>query len=301
MPEDIGKEISELIGNLTEEPVVPVTDPLVVDPQVEEPVAEPPAGEPPVVEEPPVEEPPVEEPPIIEPPVEEPIVGEPVVPPAEEVPSTETQEELLERIRLLTARVEELTVIPGENAPETAQPSTPKEEPTPVPAPALPAETLEQVDFLGDLSIDDVLDTKDGLNKILNTVLARAVSFSTELSQKKVTENILLSVPSLVVGHIDRQTTVNKMVKDFYDVNKDLLSVRKTVGAVANTVHAEHPDWKLEEIFKEAGTRTRTLLGLKKQAEGTKELDPAFVKKSGAKGPRKTGTTIQDEIGEILT
>lgn len=293
---NISEEIDELIGAV-EQP--PVETPPVEEPPVEK-SEELPSEEPPV-EEPPEEETPSEEPPAEEPPVEEPPAAAPEEPPAEEEPSEETREELLERIKKLTERVEELTVLepvspaPAEEPPK--EPSTPVA--TPKKPPTEPTEEIEDIDFLGDATIDDVLDNKEAFNKLLNSVVAQASG----AAQKKAYEKVLLSVPDLVLGHINRQSVISKMVSDFYEANEDLIPVKRTVGAIANTVHAEHPDWQLEEVFKESAIRTRAVLGLKKRTE-KKETpigNPAFAKTGGGKTVRKTGTTLQDEINELLT
>jgi len=293
---DLSKEIDEMIGVITD-PVIetpPVEDPP-VEIQTELPLEEPP------VEVPPVEVPP-EEPPAEEPPAEEPPAVVPEVPPAVEEPSEETREELLERVKKLTDRVEELTVLePVSPAPAPVE--EPPEKPpviTPLEVPAKPVEELERIDFLGDASIDDVLDNKEALNTLLNTVVAQA----TGAAQRKAYERVLLSVPDLVLGHINRQSVITKMVSDFYEVNDDLIPVKKTVGAIANTVHAEHPDWQLEEVFKEAATRTRTTLGLREKVGKRETLitdDPAFVKTGGGKIVKKTVTSLQNEIDDLLT
>lgn len=295
MAYDLSKEIDEMIGAIAEAPVEtpPVEEPP-VEIQTELPLEEPP------VEVPPVEEPPIEEPPAVEPPAEEPPVVVPEEPPAVEEPSEETREELLERVKKLTDRVEELTVLePVSPAPVEVPPEKPPEI-TPLEVPTKPVEGIEKIDFLGDASIDDVLDNKERFNELLNNVLVQA----TGAAQRKAYERVLLSVPDLVLGHINRQSVITKMVSDFYEVNDDLIPVKKTVGAVANTVHAEHPDWQLEEVFKEAAVRTRTVLGLKKKVgeKGTSAIgDPAFVKTGGGKTVKKSGTTLQDEINDLLT
>ena len=290
---DLSKEIDEMLG-VIEAPVEEPTGNL--SPKVD---GEPPIEEPPVVEEP-IEVPPVEEPPVEEPPVEEPLVVEPEVPPVEEEPSEETTEELLERVRKLTERVEELTNLePGAPTPTPVVAPVPKEEPPVVEAPPV-VEEAAIVDFLEGAGVDDVLDNKEALNKLLNKVLTQA----TGVAQKKVYERVLLSIPDLVLGHINRQSVITKMVSDFYEVNEDLIPVKKTVGAIANTVHAEHPDWQLEEVFKESAVRTRDVLGLRKKV-GKKEIpnleSPAFAKVGGGKTVKKAGTALQDEINDLLT
>jgi len=290
---DLSKEIDEMIGVAVETPVEtpPVEEPP-VGTQTELPLEEPPVEEPPEV--------PPEEPPVGESPVEEPPIVVPEEPPAVEEPSEETREELLDRVKKLTERVEELTILePVSVAPVEEPPEKPVAV-APVETPVKPVEEVGNIDFLGGATIDDVLDNKEALNKLLNSVVVQASG----TAQRKAYEKVLLSIPDLVLGHINRQSVITKMVSDFYEANDDLIPVKKTVGAVANTVHAEHPDWQLEEVFKESAVRTRAVLGLRKKVE-KKEIpaigDPAFVKTGGGKTVKKVGTALQDEINELLT
>jgi len=164
---------------------------------------------------------------------------------------------------------------------------------------------VEAIDFIGEVPIDEFIDSKDKFNELLNDVFKRAVTLSSDVAGRSAHEKVLLSVPSLVLGHLNRQTVVNEMVTKFYDANKDLLVVKKTVGAVANTVHSENPDWDLPKVFEAAAVKTREILGMKKRVEVPNPVvdleDPAFVKGSKGKTRRVTGTAIEDEIGELLT
>ena len=302
MPKDLTKELEEMFGAAPEAPPVveplveepPAGEPPVAEPPVEPPVAEPPAEEPPAVIKP-LEEPPPEVPPVVEP-----QVIEPEVPPAVEPPSEETREELLARIGKLTDRIEDLTilqpavpVVPKGDVPKELPPDAkPLETPVPLAQPEGP------IDFLGDLGLDDALDSKEALNQVLNNVYQQA--------ERKSYERVLLSIPDMVLGHVNRQSVITQMVGEFYKANEDLVAVKKTVGAVANTIHAENPDWELKDVFKEAAVRTRQVLGMRERVAGTKTVvapvgTPAFAKAGGGKTPKSGGKTLQDEIGELLT
>ena len=300
MSKKLSDEITDLFTDLgsVEEPVEKsVVEEAVVTEESDETI-------PAVVEDAsPEEVPPEEVPPVEEAPVEEPPAEVPPEPPVEEVPEEETREELLARIGLLQNRVEELTVLPGEvpsvlpvveaSVPEV----TPPVQPVVPEVPAVPT----TIDFLGEATIDDVLDSKEKLNELLNQVVARASG----IAERGAHEKVLLSIPNLVLGHINRQTTLTKMVDTFYEVNKDLVPVRKTVGAVANNIHAEHPDWEIEAVFKEAAVKTREVLGMKKSvARQVVEADmasPAFGKSGGGKARVAVGKTVADEIADLFT
>ena len=292
-------------GDATPPEEPPPTEPPSEEPPVEEPPVEPPAEPPP--EEPPAE-PPVEEPPVEEPPVEEPPVEEP---PVEEPPKEETAEERAERVEaqnaLLLERIEVLSTPehlrvkpvvepkPGEPTPEP----TPAPAPTPTPEPEPEPEPAKPVDFLKGRPIED-FDTVEGLNALLNEVATQVKATAPDTTDA-VVEKILRAIPTLVAGQIVQQNTINEMVKEFYGVNKDLLGAKRTVGVFANEVHSEHPDWETKDVFNEAGTRTRSALGLRAQAIKPTKRSPAFAKQRGArKGGGEEPTGVEKEIDELM-
>jgi len=208
---------------------------------------------------------------------------------------------LLERIELLSDPTRLVT--PREPAPTPEPTPAPGEPaPTPAPAPAAPApapEPAKPVDFVGSKPLDDIVDKAEGLNEVLNRVMNEAGTRNVEV----VVERILRAIPNLVAGQIVQQNTINEMVKDFYGANKDLVPAKRTVGIFVNEVHSEHPDWKTEDVFKEAGTRTRKTLGLRAQTV-TPPAKPAFVKQRGShrrggEEPKLEG--MAKEIDELIT
>lgn len=143
----------------------------------------------------------------------------------------------------------------------------------------------DPIDFIGSDSLDSLLDTKEGLNKLLNIVYSAGMkaneqniaSSKTEFLQASLEENAK-KLPELVTNFVNRQSTVNDMVRDFYGANEDLVTFKSTVAAAANQVHAENSDWTIDQVFNEAAVRTRTSLGLSPKAANTnKERKPAFV------------------------
>jgi len=253
------------------------------------------------IEDLPAEELPAEEAPAEELPVEEGLPAEEVPPIVEEELGEETMEELQARIAKLTGRVEELT---GDSTLESSKEESTKEE-KPIekesPKEELPKLEIDPQDFLGDTSIDDLVDDKDKFNEVLGKVCTKAV----ETAKTQVFEKVLLAIPNIVLGHVNRSTVVGEMVKNFYTANEDLVAVKKTVSAVANNLHAENPDWDLDRVFKEAGPKTREVLGMRKQTvkkeSGGKFDNPAFRKEGGGKPPAKRkDTSLQTEIDDLL-
>ena len=207
----------------------------------------------------------------------------------------ETLEDLRAREKKLLDRIEELTLVQPLG---TVAPVVKKE----IPAEELPKLEITAENFIGDLTVDDLVDNKEKFNAVLSAVYAKAV----ESSNKQVYEKVLLAIPEIVLGHLQRNTVVKGMVDTFYDTNADLVPVKRTVAAVANELHAQNPDWTIEQVFKEAAPKTREILGMKvkkaKSAEEKVDENPAFV--SGTKGKQTSakGTkTLADEIDALLT
>ena len=236
---------------------------------------------------------------------EKPAEGE--KPPEGEEKPPEGDEELIpeeENIEEKAARLEAQNALLLERLEAGYKPPPAKEEPPEgkkPPGDKPEAKPSEPIDFVGDRSLEDVLDTKEGLNKFLNEVVKKVVPQG-GVEVEPVVERILTALPKIVQAQVTQQTAINALVKDFYDNNEDLLVARRTVGVFTNEVAAEHPDWETKAVFEEAGNRTRKALGLRKKAVGDSRRKPAFVKQ---KGSRKGGeidkrTDTAKEIDELI-
>ena len=205
-------------------------------------------------------------------------------------------EALLERIEALSGQV-----IGGVMQPQTAQAAEPKEAPqaqAPAQAP-VPQVATEPTNFLGETSIDDLLEDPAKFNAVLNNVAQNAQAGA----QQQAVQQVLRSVPELVMGYITRHSAMNRMVDDFYLENTDLVNVKQTVAAVANDVHAKNPELGVEEVFKQSAEATRKLLGLQKQAVSRikpKPQKPAFAKAGGARKAAPKISAVQSEIDNLL-
>ena len=203
----------------------------------------------------------------------------------------------------LLKHIEELSgqVIGGVMQPQTAQAAEPKEAPqaqAPAQAP-VPQVATEPTNFLGETSIDDLLEDPAKFNAVLNNVAQNAQAGA----QQQAVQQVLRSVPELVMGYITRHSAMNRMVDDFYLENTDLVNVKQTVAAVANDVHAKNPELGVEEVFKQSAEATRKLLGLQKQAVGRvkpKPKKPAFAKAGGARKAAPKVSAVQSELDDLL-
>jgi len=268
-------------------------------------------GDEPVVEEP---EPDVEEPTedVVEEadtePVEEPEqaedeiaeVTEPVEEPDEVEPEPEFDElaALREQNEALLAHVESLSGQVVGGAVSTAV--KPQEQPA-APEPTAVAATPDEVmNFLENVSVDDLLDDPTQFNNVLNNVAKQ----SQQRAVQSAVQQVLRSVPELVMGYITRHSAMNRMVDDFYRENSDLANVKQTVAAVANDIHAKNPELGVDEVFKQSAAQTRKLLGLKRQAQTAarrKPAKPAFAKAGGARQKAPAVDPIQREINDLLS
>ena len=210
--------------------------------------------------------------------------------------------QLKEQNKALLEHIESLSgqVIGGVMQPQVGQqaaaPAT-----TPAPQPKQPDvyQPAEPTNYLGDSSIDDLLEDPAKLNAVLNNVAQNAQAGA----QQQAVQQVLRSVPELVMGYITRHSAMNRMVDDFYRENVDLADVKQTVAAVANDVHAKNPDMSVEDVFKQSADATRKLLGMQQQALNRarpKPKKPAFAKAGGARKPAPKVSAVQRELDDLL-
>ena len=154
---------------------------------------------------------------------------------------------------------------------------------------------IPEVSFLtDDDDIDEVL-SRDGLNALMKKVYAKALEDSRGMSNSA-------QINPDVVNQIQKQLLLTKGVDSYFENNPELLQVRKTVGVITDEVIREHQDWNLSQVLEEAGTRTRTLLGIKKtDSKKPGERNPALINKgSSRQKSADMRTDMQKEIDDIL-
>jgi hypothetical protein len=198
---------------------------------------------------------------------------------------------LLERIESLSGQV-----IGGVQAPAIEQPT---QQAAPPQQPAQPQTVAQTMNYLENTSIDDLLENPEKFNAVLNQVSQQ----SQAAASQQAVQQVLRSVPELVMGYITRHSAMNRMVDDFYKENVDLADVKQTVAAVANDVHSKNPGLGVEDVFKQSAEQTRKLLGLKKQAITAvkrKPSKPAFAKAGGARKAAPKVSVLQTELNDLL-
>lgn len=159
---------------------------------------------------------------------------------------------------------------------------------------------------------DEVFKTHENFNALLTSVVNTAIS------------QALRMVPQVTTQYVDQQFTLRTAASEFYREHEDLIPHRQYVGFISNEVHAEHPDWDISEILKEAEKRTRERLKLPKTTVSTTpvvsggsaipgqpivrnshtvEANPGFVPGGGSRraggGSPLTGEALQ--IDELIS
>jgi len=201
---------------------------------------------------------------------------------------------LEEQNKLLIEQIEKLSG----GAPATIVPVK-KEEEAKAEVPAIEEgiklESIPEIvqDFIGDVNIDDLVSDK----KLLNEVLVKVATASRE----NTIQTMLRAIPQIVVQQTRSQAVIKTVIDEFYDANKELIPVKKTVGAVANQIYAEESSLGIDKVLEKAAEKTRKMLGLKKEAIQNKEKKtvererkPALVKNQGGGTREKEKVDVSD-------
>lgn len=188
----------------------------------------------------------------------------------------ETPEEKLARIEQenenLRKRLagETLTEAPGTKAPGTKAPATK----------APHTEPPQDIDFVGDIDLEELTADKAKFNKFLN----EAFKQFTNTFQPKMQEGVLRSIPDIVKQNVLVQASLRERTNQFYEDNQDLKASRKFVANLAEEMIAEHPDWDLDTLFNEVEKEARIRLELpKKRKPGNKPPPKNPPTKRGAR------------------
>jgi uncharacterized phage infection (PIP) family protein YhgE len=157
---------------------------------------------------------------------------------------------------------------------------------------------IQEHSYLSDTDdVDEVLSTRDGLNKLLNQVHQRAMQQASHVAA----ERILRSLPETVSQYVTQHMRMAEAVKTFYDTNPDLTQVKRTVAQVANEVAAEKPEFTHEQVFAETATRVRRMLQITDKTQSRQK--PAFAGQRGRTRANEGGnelSSIAKEIQELI-
>jgi predicted patatin/cPLA2 family phospholipase len=99
-------------------------------------------------------------------------------------------------------------------------------------------------------------------NEKLYELLGDVEKFNGFLSNfaEHILRKALMAVPALVIHHIKNETNYDRIKKEFFDKNPELLKYQQVVKQQLNVVAAEHTDWTIEQVFNEVGLQSKQLI-----------------------------------------
>lgn len=126
----------------------------------------------------------------------------------------------------------------------------------------------------------------------LNEVLSNPESFNKALTAlvHNVRENAKTEAVSAASKQLDMKFEVYRATDQFFRDNEDLKKYQKLATVTTMMLESQHPDWGVNEIFRELGPAMRETLGLKK-AEA--KVEPAGTRPRGRRGGRRPKVAAQ--------
>jgi len=176
-----------------------------------------------------------------------------------------------QRLQLL-----EMTRVLGESRKEPEVPS----EPTPV--------TLEDVDFIGE---DEEFHTAESLNKLLNTVLAKAVNEAQSQTMKVL--------PGAIAPQIKNAAAATARANLFLAENKDLVPHIPYVKYTMDQINSEGGSKTFDDVYKELETRVRAGLQINKGKTRQKSEPTGFAGTTGTRKPKAQTSALQSDIDAL--
>ena len=71
---------------------------------------------------------------------------------------------------------------------------------------------------------------------------------------------IFLSIPEIIMKHLQDTVNANKLVAKFYKDNPELKEHRLVIGSLANKIAAENPGLSSEEVFNLVAKQAKEVL-----------------------------------------
>ena len=154
----------------------------------------------------------------------------------------------------------------------------------------------DDTDFIGNEPLDQLLDTREGLNKLLNIVASKVA----ELSIGKAHERTIRSIPEVVTSYVTNMSTVKAIHDEFYAKNEDLVPFKRVCAGIANKISAERPDFTAAQVFEETAKQTRQTLGLLNKTKTITNQGPAFAGPSGSRHTAVSLKGLEKEIDDLI-
>jgi hypothetical protein len=127
-------------------------------------------------------------------------------------------------------------------------------------------------------------------------------------TRQSTIDGLRAELPTVINQRTEQVLDVRALVDNFYRENKDLAAVKKTVGAITQTLGTENPEMGMEKLLQEAAIKTRSLLGIpdpgkptkgKTVKRNSKPVSPR-VKGKRTRGPNPKLSKVQKQINELL-
>jgi len=166
-------------------------------------------------------------------------------------------------------------------------PATPVQ-PEPEPEPKSKEERVARMEPLQFVATDEEMESamvdREKFNAVLNKVYQAGK------------QEVLVNLPRILEPMVHERVDVVTKVHDFYQTNPDLFEFRAYVGAVANEVQGQHPDYGLDKLLQETESEARKRLKLTKPS-GAQPSKPAFVTPPSS---RKENVDTRDAIAKDI-
>jgi len=152
----------------------------------------------------------------------------------------------------------------------------------------------EAQDFIGDRELDDILESKESFNDLLNAVYSKGISDR---------DNVLKEIPDMVKANVSMMGELTRAKDKFYEDNPDLEKFQKVVAAVSEEIFAKDSDKSLEDLMDEVGKEARSRLELHKESvDKIKEKkQPKLPKKKGTRthAEKSETTNLEDQLSDM--
>jgi hypothetical protein len=155
--------------------------------------------------------------------------------------------------------------------------------------------SIESVDFLSDVDIEDLINDPKEFNKLLNKIYSKAV----DDTRKVLGEGVLKSIPDIVRANVNAMNELQRASDEFYAANEDLKPFKKVVATVFEEISSENPGKTYKEILPKVSEEARKRLELHKTV--TQQKAPRLPNSKGRSTPRTKPSTdpLMSEIEKM--
>ena len=155
---------------------------------------------------------------------------------------------------------------------------------------------FDAVDFLGDANIDDLIDSKEKLNSLLNQVYQKAMSDSTTYA----TRQALRALPEVAMKYVHNQFDIRGAIDRFWKAHPQLENAKPAVGAIANQVDIEFPDYPMDKKLEVVAERAYKTLGIVRGAQRRAERKSPSLPGAGTRTAQRPAPAQVSEMQSVI-